>query len=198
MVIPTLLCPSRHGSPAPNGVVDFCGFLDSRLRPIYSTSANGNSSNTGKNFKLGKLASSDGTSNTIMLAHKGMDPRDYTRGGLNMSHNTFWTGATSVGHLASEVGFSRPMTSPVRDYVDPIPDSTYSSSGCPPVSNGQQNDSQFNCRASKSSTGSPHGSMPVLFADGSIRPLQYGVPQDQYQMMIFWNDAGSPDPAWMP
>lgn len=197
-VVSVYACPSRRTGVG--GAVDYVGFWDDQNphRPIFSTRFNSiSSSPTGREIKLVAIAGADGTSNTILLAHKGMDPRNYRDTPQNMGHNTWWPGANSMGHLASEAGVSRLTTSPQKDAIDPIPDSVYAVPGCPPMSNPTHS-SQGNCRASNTGTGSPHESMPVVWADGSVRPLRYGVPETTYRAMIFWRDGVTPDSDWMP
>lgn len=197
LILPMYVCPSRRQNRIP-GAVDYCGFRDASLRPVFSTTPNNASSSpNGKEIRLAHITSSDGTSNAVMLAHKGMDIRDYSDRTKNMGHNTWWPGATSFGHLASENGVSRLMSSPQKDSIDPTPDSVYAGAGCPPASNNAHAASQNNCRQSNLITGSPHpGSMPVVFCDGSVRDMRYGVPQTIYEQMIFWQDGQIVDPIW--
>jgi len=197
-VVPLYACPTRRNGVG--GAIDYVGFWDDQTphRPVFSTRASNNSSNpTGRSITLLAISGADGTSNTILLGHKGMDPRNYQDTPQSMGHNTWWPGASSFGHLASEAGVSRVTTSPQRDAIDPTPDSVYAASGCTPLSNSG-NAPQGNCRASNMITGSPHESMPVLWADGGVRSLRYGTPQATYQALIFWRDGVPPDPDWMP
>lgn len=190
-------CPSRR--PGVGRASDYVGFLETQTphRPIFLTRANNSFNSDGKGLTLTKISGGDGTSNTIMFAHKGMSPRDYQVSTQNMGHNTWWAGATSYGHAASEVGMSRLTSSPQKDAVDPTDDAVYASAGCAPMSNNAHA-SQGNCRLSNTITGSPHDSMPVLLGDGSVRALRYGVPQATDQAMIFWQDGVPPDASWLP
>lgn len=200
MVIPAYLCPSRlTGTRAPGGF-DYGGYLDPPLlRAVISTKQNGAYSSDGKKLKLVTIGVLSGTSNTILLAHKGMDPRNYADATRNYGHNTWWTGASSVGHPGSEVGFSRLTSSPQMDFIDPTPDSVYQAAGCPPMGTLADLGSVANCYTSNSITGSPHpASMPVLWCDATVRGLRYGVPQATYEAMIFWKDANTFDPSWAP
>jgi hypothetical protein len=180
--------------PAP-GAVDYCGFLDPSLRGVYTSTHHNSTTITVRNkLALDQLTNLDGASNTIMQAHKGMDPRDYLAPTRNMGHNAYWTGASSYGHDASEIGNSRAMSSPQRDFIDPTPDTVYDASGCSRYSNNVHHQSQKNCRICNTATGSPHGAMPTLWCDASVRHMRYGVPQAIYQSMIFYRD-GTPIPG---
>lgn len=128
-----------------------------------------------------------------------MDLRSYGSRPTNMGHNCRWIGSSSYGHAASEAGISRLMSSPQQDRVDPTDESVYSTGGCPPMSSNAHHDAQKNCWISNQITGSPHtGGMPVLWCDGSVRGLQYGVPQAIYETMIFWRDGSVIDTSWLP
>jgi prepilin-type N-terminal cleavage/methylation domain-containing protein len=199
LAVPVFLCPSRlTGTRAP-GAADYCGYLDAQKRAVFSLRAlgNGDPSSNGKNTRLNVIAAADGTSTTIMLAHKGLDPREYDAPTRNMGHNTWWPGATSFGHLASDAGFARLTASPQRDFIDPTADTVYAASGCSPNSNNAHAASQNNCRTSNTITGSPHpSSMPVVWCDGTVRGVTYGVPQATYEAMIFWRDGSTFDSIW--
>jgi prepilin-type N-terminal cleavage/methylation domain-containing protein len=194
--LPFLICPSRRPKDSP-GAVDYCGFHDTQIRPVFSSRQNSNPSithfrsnkNSLRKLTLHQISTLDGTSTTIMIAHKGMDLRDYEAPPRNMGHNTYWSGATSYGHAASEVGFARRMSSPQRDFIDPTPDATYAATGCAPMSNAAHAASQNNCRLSNQITGSPHAAMPVVWCDASVRDIRYGTPQTLYQNMLFWRDG---------
>jgi prepilin-type N-terminal cleavage/methylation domain-containing protein len=203
MVMPVFLCPSRlTGIRAPGGF-DYGGYLDPPLlRAVISTKQNGVYSSNGKNLKLVTIGAISGTSNVILLAHKGMDPRNYADPTQSHGFNTYWTGASSLGHPSSENGFSRLTSSPQQDLVDSTPDSVYLTGGCPPINNAATGDlsaTPSDCRLSNSITGSPHpASMPVLWCDATVRNLRYGVPQATYEAMIFWKDGKTFDSSWVP
>jgi prepilin-type N-terminal cleavage/methylation domain-containing protein len=198
--LPMLRCIDRRQT---GGVSDYCGFLDSQLRALYSTTQNGSGSiqlkwTPRRRRTLHNVSAADGTTSTILFAHKGMDPREWDERIRNMGHNTYWTGARSFGHAASEVGVSRLTSSPQRDFIDPTDDATtYNTSGCTPVSNAAHHIQQQNCHVSNQITGSPHdGGMPAVFADASVRLIRYGVPQSMYEPMIFWRDGQPVDGGW--
>ena len=204
--IPMYLCPSR-GSSARGGAVDYVGFSDAQLRPVFSTvKSNVSSSPPGKEPGLQRIT--DGTSNTIMLAHKGMDPRNYddtstqgSTGGFSLGFRISWIGSYGVNGQYYAEGYSRLTVSPQRDVIDPSPDSTYDAAGCIPIDNGNGHGPPNNaktCRISNQITGSAHDSMPTLWADGSVRSLRYGVPQAVYETMIFCADGQVIDGNWLP
>ncbi len=207
--VPVYVCPSRRSGEATRGAIDYGGFVDPNLGGLFSiTHHNNGSIRTNPNNAndantrvptLAHVTGQDGTSNTLVLAHKGMDPRNYADTTQNLGHNTRWVGATSHGHDASEGGISRRMSSPQQDAVDTVPDTTYDTTGCPRMSSGQHHTSLKNCRISNQITGSPHpGAMPTLWCDGAVRSVRYGVPQSVYEAMIYWRNGSTPDSAWLP
>ena len=193
--IKAYLCPSRHSANV-GGAVDYVGYNDSLLRAVFSTfRSNQSSSAAGNELKLQYIT--DGTSNTIMLAHKGMDPRNYQdvswqgAGAYALGFRTSWIGTWNVPGQWYAEGFARLTLSPQRDMIDPNPDSTYDSAGCIPIDNGAGHGPPNNartCRMSNTLTGSPHQSMPTLWSDGSVRNVRYGVPQPVYEAMVFYAD----------
>lgn len=201
--VATYQCPVvRPGVTAGN--IDYGGYFgrnwnssqrSSVLFAVWGNAANFGSSN-GKNQKIRRIT--DGTSNTVALAHMGKDPRDYDASSAqNFGHNGSWAGSRDTGHEAIDLGFGRLTTSPQQDYIDETPDSTYSS-GCSPYSNAAHS-STNNCRAMNKLHGGPHpGGFPVIFADGAVRVLKYGMPQDQYEVFVFYNDGLNSDTEWIP
>ena len=142
-----------------------------------------------------RLAGADGSSNTILLAHKGMDTREYSRNAsASNGYDITWAGHNSQGNPIDLAGYFRLTTSPQRDTVDPTPDSTYLGSGCLFANTAQV--SPERCHLNNISTGSPHeGGMPVLFGDGSVRSIRYGISQTMFEAMVFWNDGQIVNPA---
>jgi prepilin-type N-terminal cleavage/methylation domain-containing protein len=201
--IATYICSSRHNPGLVGGVVDYVGFNDRNLRAIFSShkDASNSSSPPGRELKLRQIINGDGASNSIMLAHKGMDPRNYGDTAGQLGLRTSWIGSWGVnGHWYGQ-GLVRPTYSPQRDQVDPNDDSFYNTSGCIPVDTGSGHGPPNNattCRISNQITGSSHGSMPVLWADGGVRNLMYGVPQAIYETMAFYADGQLTDAAWLP
>ncbi len=192
--VPLFLCPSRRTPAVSAGAVDYVGFYDTQLRAIFSGHVGDTYSNDdGHYLTLGDLARADGASNTILLAHKGKDLRDYNNGPTGNGHDMYWVGSGSVGNPIDFAGLFRLTSSPQRDGIDPTPDSVYLGSGCF-FANLQQVNPPINqyptCRLSNTITGSPHvGSMPVLFADGAVHNIRYGITQSVYEALIFWNDG---------
>ncbi|MEI6537305.1 MAG: DUF1559 domain-containing protein, partial [Verrucomicrobiaceae bacterium] len=204
--IPMYICPSR-GSLARGGAVDYVGFNDGQLRPVFATSKpNLSSSPAGREPGMSRIT--DGSSNTIMLAHKGMDPRNYnddsTPGGsgtYSLGFRVSWIGSYGVNGQYYAEGYSRLTVSPQRDVSDPNPDSTYDAAGCIPIDSGSGHgppNNALTCRISNQITGSPHDSMPALWGDGSIRSIRYGVPKAVYETMIFCDDGLTIDNNWSP
>lgn len=211
--IPYYICPSHPGDRG--GAVDYVGFMDSQLRPVFSTYQSNQSSSPYRRqlispprwFRPLRLADiPDGPSNTIMLAHKGQDPRNWEdpchqSDNYSLGFRISWIGSFGVnGQLYAE-GFARLTASPQQDQIDPNPDSTYDAAGCLPIDNGAGHGPPNNartCRRSNTITGSPHASLPAVWADGSVRSLHYGIPQATYETMIFRNDRQVVDAAWIP
>ncbi|MBA4067724.1 MAG: hypothetical protein C0501_29295 [Isosphaera sp.] len=191
-LVPIYTCPSRRIRDN-RGAVDYVGFRS--LSALFGIVPTYSFSSTGKTIKLNQVTSADGTSNTILLAHKGLDPQDYGKVAQNGGHNSFWAGTSSVGHPETLLGFTRLTSSPQQDFVDPTPDPP-AGTGC--ATSGSGTVSQGNCHAANLVTGSSHpGGMPVLWADGGVRVLRYGVPQATYEAMIFWKDGNVPDTSWI-
>lgn len=197
------VCPSRGSAATRGGAVDYVGYTD--LRAIFATvQTNTSSSPPGAELALSHIT--DGTSNTIMLAHKGMDLRNYgdsteQNANFSLGFRISWIGSFGVnGQLYAE-GYARLTVSPQGDQIDPNPDSFYNGAGCLPIDNGAGHGPPNNartCRFSNQITGSPHSNMPVVWADGSVRRLKYGVPQSIYQTMIFRADGQPTDASWLP
>jgi prepilin-type N-terminal cleavage/methylation domain-containing protein len=218
--IPLLMCPSRRNSTSPIGGFDYVGYLENgndpntpRLNAIYAVWRNGISTNNTtlansrthkKRMRSRTVRSGDGLSNTLMLAHKGMDPRDYNAAVTNGHHNSNWAGVYlnppngHHGHISSEPGYGRLTLPPQIDTPDRVPDLVYSMNGCTYVSEAAHHTSaHYNCRQSNTITGSPHTSMPALWGDGAVRMIGYGMPQAQYERLINMNDGLSPDAIWI-
>ncbi len=203
------LCPSRRSpASASRAGFDYVGFRDQNRRAIFSIPVTGynvisiNVSNPGarRRVTLADVSSADGASNSLLLAHKGMDPQSYSQSAQTMGHNPSWAGSRDDGHQAALLGFARDLASPQIDQVDPTPEGDYqvdANNGCSPWSNRDHHNFQKNCSISNRITGSPHpGAMPVLWADGAVRSLRYGVPRGVYESMAFWQDGAPIDPAW--
>jgi prepilin-type N-terminal cleavage/methylation domain-containing protein len=210
VTVPIYYCPARRTAGNSGGAVDYSGFCDYPLpsgvqypRAIfsgtepYNFSSSGSSTNKtdGVSISMARLVNADGSSNTILVAHKGMDLRDY--GGSAFEGNGYdvnWAGHSSQGNPIDLAGHFRLFNvSPQLDGTDPTPDSTYMSSGCF-FANTQQVSPQ-QCHLCNTITGSPHSKMPVLYGDGSVRAIRYGIDLATYQALIFWNDGLAVEPS---
>ncbi|MFL5241586.1 MAG: DUF1559 domain-containing protein [Gemmataceae bacterium] len=118
---------------------------------------------------LGLITNADGSSNTLLLAHKGLAPRYYSGGSPPAQGNpnfttdvTWFTGSGWEHHRDPSRGFSRDSNQ--------VPDM-------------------------QELSGSPHsGGMPCLFADGSVHNLSYSTNQVTVTQIWAWND-GNPMPS---
>jgi prepilin-type N-terminal cleavage/methylation domain-containing protein/prepilin-type processing-associated H-X9-DG protein len=113
---------------------------------------------------LGNLTNADGTSNTLLLAHKGLAPQFYlggsppANGDPTLTTDVSWFGGSGWEHHRNPVlGFVQDANNVtnMQDYV-----------------------------------GSPHpGAMPCLFVDGSVRNLSYSVDPVTVTKLWAWNDG---------
>jgi prepilin-type N-terminal cleavage/methylation domain-containing protein len=119
---------------------------------------------------LTMIADADGTSNTLLLGHKGMRPQDYGDppygGGPN---DGFWNDLGSNNSLVDRwmFGFFEDTNnSPVYIAPDATPLGPWDVMG------------------------GPHPNLsPSLFADGSVRNISYGLTTDIYGALWSWNDG---------
>ncbi len=117
---------------------------------------------------LGQVAAKDGTSNTLLLAHKGLAPKYYSggsppaQGNPQFSTDVSWYAGSGWEHHRD------PTQGLCQDRND--------------IANMQE------------LMGSPHpGAMPCLFADGSVRNLSYSTDPDLVARLWAWNDGQSVD-----
>jgi prepilin-type N-terminal cleavage/methylation domain-containing protein/prepilin-type processing-associated H-X9-DG protein len=185
--IKTFICPSRRGIDA-GAVVDYSG--------AFHTGINANSLATGtlngflvapeaaanalatltdtnifgpmaKGLTLGQISNGAGTSNTLLLAHKSLQPNHYSPGGqIAQDQGWAWTVLTSVAFFGTPQGNNLPGA--------PFDHMRFADAGGGGSSTGtgyKQDD--FN--VDENHLGGPHpGGSPVLFADGSVRVYTYG------------------------
>jgi len=116
-----------------------------------------------KGASLTAVISCDGSSNTLLLAHKGLAPQ-YYEGGSPPAQND--------PHLTTDVNW-------------------YEGSGWEhhrdPTKGFHQDNNQI--ANMQELVASPHpGAMPCLFADGSVRPLGYNLEPDLGARLWAWND----------
>jgi prepilin-type N-terminal cleavage/methylation domain-containing protein len=179
--IPILLCPSRRGtgagprcdyagSIAPNQSVSSTTSAGLPLAGLWSVLYTRNSSGVRvPPLSLTKLTMQDGSSNTILLAHKAIDPNARNvqpilccGGGsafLPSNNDGYFTDNYYLnmfrGHAASEFLFK--------------PDGSLS-----------RYDRTFS---------SPHANMPCLFADGSVRAVRFSASDDLIIRLFAYNDG---------
>ncbi|OAI42300.1 hypothetical protein AYO40_00210 [Planctomycetaceae bacterium SCGC AG-212-D15] len=130
---------------------------------------------------LTMVSGQDGTSNTVMLGHKGMDTQSYAGGHWNNPGTDDGWGAVGYGGGAPSNGYEgiEHKRQPFWIFPDDVDGSpTYNApfgGGCPWAI----------CYFT-----SPHsGSMPSLFADGSIRNISFSIDSLTLTAICSWNDG---------
>ena len=119
---------------------------------------------------LGMITGRDGTSNTLMLAHKGLAPKFFEGGSPPAQGNPKFL--TDVTWAQSGSGWEH-RRNPTLTMVDD--------------SNSLADMEEY--------FGSEHaGAMPCLFGDGSVRTIRNGLDVRVMAMLWAWND-GNPIPA---
>jgi prepilin-type processing-associated H-X9-DG protein len=185
-VVPVFLCPGRHDSSV-GPTVDFCGAYHGGITESYlSTFAYaGNVSSlatildtyvTGPNstgITLTQITNGAGTSNTLLLVHKIMQPQNYQILEGNYGSVPFLTGGNyAAGHMR---------------WAD-------SGAGGPNHGYGYYPDQPG---VDENHMGGPHtAGSPVLFADGSVHMYNYGYVDSSgmnddavFQALWAWNRA---------
>jgi len=123
-----------------------------------------------RGVNLGQLTAADGSSNTLLLAHKGLAPQYYSGGSPPAQNNP--------GFTTDVTWFSGSGWEHHRD----------------PTQGFQQDSNKL--AAMQELMGAPHpGGMPCLFGDGSVRTLAYGLDTVLGAKLWAWNDGNriSPD-----
>jgi prepilin-type N-terminal cleavage/methylation domain-containing protein/prepilin-type processing-associated H-X9-DG protein len=197
--IKLFICPTRR-STAMGPVVDYCSgniathtasqlgtLANSKFMTILggkSSGLSGVSPEVSLGTTMALVTAADGTSNSLLLSHKSMLPSSYSTviTSTTVSSHTNNTSIWDAGWAASLTDTSGPVfgvywgdhqrwfnTGPVQDSV-----SSYAYS-----------------------MGSPHpGSMPSLFADGSVRSYEYSSSAAGdlvWAQLWFWNDGVAVD-----
>jgi prepilin-type N-terminal cleavage/methylation domain-containing protein len=193
------ICPSRRSAQYMTiGKCDYAGFDDADSsgfttdQPDFESILHGYSyDKTVTPYMLYKraplsielISSGDGTSSTLLLAHKGMDPLDY--GNPDSLYDESWAAPACSG-----------CPSPTSAlYPNPYPFTHYR------LSWGFFKD--FSGGLTIPATGSfisgrtiaagvhtsPHSAMPCVFADGSIRTISYSISPDNVHDLWIWNDG---------
>jgi prepilin-type N-terminal cleavage/methylation domain-containing protein/prepilin-type processing-associated H-X9-DG protein len=116
-------------------------------------------------ISLGDVSNADGTSNTLLLSHKGLAPEYYKGGSPPAQNNPKYT--TDVNWFdGSGWEHHRDPTRAFHQDSNQVP-------------------------AMQEYAGSPHsGGMPSLFADGSVRTLSYNIDATVVTQLWAWNDGG--------
>jgi hypothetical protein len=169
------------------GKVDYAGgmpknwYLSSGYGPFFSPATilngldwNGSVQTRGQGASLGAITNADGTSNTLLLAHKGMDPQNYgliNTGSGSQDRGWAWTSGTGnyQQHFRCAVGGFNP---------DKNGGWTTTCTGTSAITTSDQIHS------------SPHpNAMPCLFADGTGRAVAYSIDPTICSYLWFWNDG---------
>jgi prepilin-type N-terminal cleavage/methylation domain-containing protein/prepilin-type processing-associated H-X9-DG protein len=131
--------------------------------PYYSDHQGGSVANYA-GISLPDVSNADGTSNTLLLSHKGLAPRYYKGGSPPAQGNPKYT--TDVNWFdGSGWEHHRDPTRPFRQDSNQLP-----------------NMQEY--------AGSPHsGGMPCLFGDGSARTLPYTIDSTVVTQLWAWNDG---------
>jgi prepilin-type N-terminal cleavage/methylation domain-containing protein/prepilin-type processing-associated H-X9-DG protein len=113
---------------------------------------------------LVEVANADGSSNTLLLAHKGLAPRYYAGGSPPAQNNPKYT-TDVTWYAGSGWEHHRDPTRGFRQDSNQVPDM-------------------------QEYPGSPHsGGMPCLLADGSVRTLSYTIDAMAVAQLWAWNDG---------
>jgi prepilin-type processing-associated H-X9-DG protein len=129
----------------------------------YASNHNRGSRLVTKGWPLPLIVNGDGTSNTLLLAHKGLAPA-YYEGGSPPAQKKFPSDVTWAQSNSGWEHRRNPLLPMIADSND--------------VSNMQE---YF---------GSPHsGAMPCLFADGSVRTIRYEIDGTIMARLWAWNDG---------
>jgi prepilin-type N-terminal cleavage/methylation domain-containing protein/prepilin-type processing-associated H-X9-DG protein len=219
--IKTFICPGRRGTTQP--WADYAGgFSPQQQIPSSSTDATSVAlrsaysilDNGGKDLSLLQISSADGTSNTLLYAHKFVQPQNY--GKINVPPNSAYdTHSTAdAGWAAAEGGGVLPyLTLPTASYQPSGATTTRSNWESHRMTTSMVQDRNHTLDYTKSTGsaggfpartdvatnqvtghegghGGPHpGASPCLWADGSVRTLKYGLDGLMLSAMWGWNDG---------
>jgi prepilin-type N-terminal cleavage/methylation domain-containing protein len=224
--IKTFICPSRRGPTQP--WCDYAGGFTPRQQMTAADAASDPQlailflAGTGTILDPGgtsgvsmiKVASADGTSNTLLMAHKFVQPQNYSN--INTPPMSPYDSNSTIdaGWAACET----PAGGVLTDWQPKAAAGTHQTTRsnhethrCTGILVQDQNHSfvftnlgsganNYPSRTSIASTsqkigteavhGGPHtGSSPSLFADGSVRGVPYGLPFKTLAAMWAWNDG---------
>ena len=203
--IKTFLCPSRRGTDA-GGKADYCGayhggvnglsltggmLLNNNLvapdaisfRTLMDTLTPGPKAS---GVSLGAVTNGAGTSNTILMAHKSLQPADYLG---NQSSNDVGWAWTSLIVGGTPVCNSLPNGTGCGDHMQWAD----AFGGGSSAGRGYKQDDPF---VDENHMGGVHpGGSPVLFADGSVRVYPYGYTDNSVIAGAAYPTPGSPEDA---
>jgi prepilin-type N-terminal cleavage/methylation domain-containing protein/prepilin-type processing-associated H-X9-DG protein len=215
------ICPGRRSTAQP--WADYAGAF-SPLQQIPSnttdpdlkklTTAYSILDNGGKNLSLVQISAADGTSNTLLYAHKFVQPQNYNN--INVppyspyDHNSTidagWAcgeGGTPVTPLATvnyqpagattvraNWGGHRMTTGMIQDANHSL-NYTLSTNGTNALAYPARTNIALNQTTGHEGIfGGPHaGASPCLFADGSVRAIRYGLDGKTLSALWGWNDG---------
>jgi prepilin-type N-terminal cleavage/methylation domain-containing protein/prepilin-type processing-associated H-X9-DG protein len=210
--IKIFICPSRRGTGQQWS--DYAsGFSPQQQIPSGTTdpellalsSAYSILDNGGRNLSMAQISGADGTSNTLLYAHKFVQPKNYTN--LNEPPFSAYDHGSTVdaGWSATEGGpqFQPPgagtirsnweshrMTSGMLQDTNHLLDYTLSPGSSPAAFPARRDLAANEVTGHEGLHGGPHpGASPCLWADGSVRPLRYGLPGKTLCALWGWNDG---------
>jgi prepilin-type N-terminal cleavage/methylation domain-containing protein/prepilin-type processing-associated H-X9-DG protein len=183
--VKTYVCPSRRTTTGMTiGKEDYAFATDDsfwfndpqKFKPLFYGAGGGTPVVRGQPATLTAVTNTDGTSNTLMLAHKGMLPAQYTTGtapadGLSWAFPLMY-GSYNYQHIRSPYGF-------VQDTAK-LP--------CGTGIGGYQNSTAYSDMTHSMASAHP-GAMPVVFADGSARAISYTIDNTVCSYLWFFNDG---------
>jgi prepilin-type processing-associated H-X9-DG protein len=227
--IKTFVCPARRGTAQPWS--DYAGgftplqqmtsadaALDPQMAVLFkSTTTTILDPGSSGPVTIQKVSSADGTSNTLLFAHKFVQPRNYNA--INSPPMSPYDSKSTVdaGWAATEpptggvVTDWQPVAAPGTMQTVRSNHETHRCTGImvqdtnhnfvfTNLATGANNYPKRNTIASSNVNGQgvgteavhggPHpGSSPCLFADGSVRGIRYGLPFKTLAAMWAWNDG---------
>jgi prepilin-type N-terminal cleavage/methylation domain-containing protein len=219
--IKTFICPSRRG--ATQQWADYAGaFWPQGQIPPTNTDptsvalrgAHSILDNAGRNLSMGQISGGDGLSNTLLYAHKFVQPRNYNN--LNTPpYSPYDHGSTlDAGWSAAEGGGALPfLTLPTRYYQSPGATTTRSNWESHRLTTSMIQDRNHNLdytlnpgsaggfpartdvvtnqvTGHEGGHGGAHpGASPCLWGDGSVRALKYGLDGLTLSVLWGWDDG---------
>lgn len=172
--VAVFLCPARRG-PSAGPKTDYAavghpaGWRSVLGPPVWRlVSTNGDMVNDYPGVALAQLTAADGASSTLLLAHKALRPSWYAAQGFR-DYDGSWSYEMASHHRYPYL-FTRDSETPTV-FVD-----------VGPLGHGMHWVDAF--------IGSNHaGTMPCLFADGSVRQVSYEVSRPLIPKLWAWNDG---------